>query len=79
MTMLEPIQEKIEAYSVCWVRQVVLYTHRHVVHVNSIWSGSSCRGKQQLLGLYSLFISLYCHDLEECHYTPMALEALVIM
>ena len=64
MTMLEPIQEKTEAYSVCWVRQVILYTHRHVVHVNSrhgvevaaVEHGvEAAVEKQQLLGLYYLY------------------------
>ena len=56
MTMLEPIQEKTEAYSVCWVRQVILYTHRHVVHVNSMHGvGVAAVEKQQLLGLYYLY------------------------
>ena len=58
--MLEPIQEKIEAYSVCWVRQVVLYTHRHVVHVNSRHGVEvAAVEKQQLLGLCQLFILVY--------------------
>ena len=52
----------------CWVRQVMLYTHRHVVHVYSrhgvevaaVEHGvEAAVEKQQLLGLCQLFILVY--------------------